>query len=199
MSGLGLGIRETGDVLVVAWAVGQHPALHRRDELSRVLLQEPVPVRGIPLAGPPPIPAVPPPPPSRPSTRPPGPPAIVRRQRQQAVHPAAYPPDREAGGGLRMAGCGQQRDPGPAGPTGDDGWRHIEVGRATRRARRPAWRTPTGPRSSHRTPRNWACPISGPGCPARPAPREITHAGGFLGEAPAGRDRPGATLFPMTL
>ena len=103
----GLGVGQPGDVLVVAGAVGQHPALHRRDELGPVLRQEPLPVGRVQLLHLGPLRqvrhrlhAVLP-------RRAHGPAAVVRGQRQQAVDPAADPPDGQAGRRLGMAGRGR--------------------------------------------------------------------------------------------
>ena len=80
-----VGVGEPGHVLVVAGAVGQHPALHGRDELGRVLVQEPLAVRGVPLEHLGPLGQRR----HRLHALGPGrgerPPAVVRRQRQQAV------------------------------------------------------------------------------------------------------------------
>ena len=122
-----LGVGQAGHEFVAARAVRRHPAFHRRDELSRVLIEEPLPVGGVPLEHLRPLgqlrdglhAAVP-----RGRERSP---AVVDTQDHQAVDAPADPPHGQAGRDLAVPGRGKQRHPGPAGPAGDHGGRHVEV------------------------------------------------------------------------
>ena len=53
--------------------------------------------------------------------------AVVGPQRDEPLHPATDPPQREGGRDVGVAGRGEQRDPRAAGAAGDDGRREVEV------------------------------------------------------------------------